>query len=304
MRHPCFLESEFPQTTSKDARFHIISVPLERTVSYKGGTANGPAAIIAASSQLERLVEGLGSPGDLGIHTHTAIDCSPMQSPKEIYSATATLMGRVRDQQGVPILLGGEHSITNGAIEHIVAKGLTGSVGILQFDAHMDLRDSYEDTPDSHACVMRRAVERGIRLHQVGIRNFSDEELQARETYRVSHHDASQIYRLARMDQGLSRIGLPSDFPKNLYITFDVDGFDASLMGATGTPDPGGLFWWDAIELLYRLTEGRTILGADVVELAPVGLLHHCDYTAAKLTYFLMGLIAQRNQYPHDHISS
>lgn len=304
MQQTCFLDSEFPQTPSEEARFHIIPVPLERTVSYKGGTAKGPEAIIEASGQLERLVEGMGEPGALGIHTHPAMDCSSQRSPKAIFSDTAMLIERIRNQGGIPILLGGEHSVTNGAIRHIVDAGIAGTVGILQFDAHMDLRDTYEGTSDSHASVMRRAVESGIRLHQVGIRNFSQEELEAREAFGVSYNDASDIYRRKGRREGFSEIALPADFPNLLYITFDVDGFDASLMSATGTPDPGGLFWWEAIDLLQRLTEGRTIMGADVVELAPVGQLHHCDYTAAKLTYFLMGLIARRNRYPHDHIFS
>lgn len=102
----------------------------------------------------------------------------------------------------------------------------------------------------------------------------------------------------------VSTLSLPDDFPEQLYITFDVDAFDASLMGATGTPEPGGLFWWEALDLLEVLTRGRTIMGADVVELAPVTTLHHCDYTAAKLTYHLMALIAQRNRYLHGHTSS
>ena len=295
-----FLQSEYAQAPVLDAAFHIIPVPLERTVSYGGGTSGGPQAIIDASEQLEREVEGFGEPGSHGIFTHAAIDCSPERTTDEIFTETAQIMQDVYQNGGIPILLGGEHSVTNGALPFLSTLQEKFPIGILQFDAHMDLRDTYEGSPESHACVMRRAVEQGIRLHQVGIRNFSSEERLARKHYAVSSHDASLLWRLRNSDA----IILPPNFPQHLYITFDVDAFDASMMSATGTPDPGGLLWWQAVELLEKLTQGRTIVGCDVVELAPVERLHHCDYTAAKLTYFLMGLIAQRNQFPHDRTSS
>jgi agmatinase len=298
MAQPHFLQSEYPNTPAEEALFHIIPFPLERTVSYMGGTADGPRAILEASEQLETIVEGFGEPGNLGIHTHHAIGCGSDRKIAEIFNEGAHLMQQVCSAGHVPIFLGGEHSITNAAINYIVEQGLTDKVGIVQFDAHMDLRDTYEGSPYSHACVMRRAVEQGIRLHQVGIRNYSSEELAARTQFGVSHHDASQLF---------GRIGtttLPKDFPSSLFITFDVDVFDASLMGATGTPEPGGLFWWDAVELLSSLCTDRTIKGADVVELAPMHQMHHCEYTVAKLTYHLMGIIARNNRFLHDRTSS
>ncbi|WP_320127877.1 agmatinase [uncultured Sphaerochaeta sp.] len=291
-----FLDSEYPNTRIEDALFHVIQVPLEATVSYKGGTANGPKAIVAASGQLERLVEGMGEPGKLGIHTYEAVSCSYDKSPEEVFARAAVQMEKAFEQNSFPILLGGEHSVTNAAVMALTAKYEKGSVGILQFDAHMDLRFSYEGSKFSHASVMHRAVEAGIPLFQVGIRNYSSEDIEARDNYKVGFYDASQLYRLAHSPEGLVSLKLPSSFPEKLYITFDVDGFDASLMSATGTPDPGGLSWWDAITLLEGLTKGRTIVGADVVELAPNEMLHHCDYTAAKLAYYLMGLIAARRR--------
>jgi|SRR5690554_2968211 len=297
-----FLDSEYEQTEQASARFHIIPVPLEHTVSYKGGTARGPEAIISASAQLEKLTHRHIEPGLLGMCTHPAVDCTYRTSPEEIFTRTADLMHTVYKNQGIPILLGGEHSVTNGAIRFIGQ--IQEQVGILQFDAHMDLRDAYEGNKWSHASVMRRAVDHNIPLYQVGIRNYSEEELIARNSYRVRYTDAQELMHMRSRKEGFEAVKLPNDFPSMLYITFDVDAFDASLMPATGTPDPGGLFWWDALELVERLSEGRTIIGFDVVELAPNSLVHHCEYTAAKLTYALMGLTAQRNRFLRDRTSS
>lgn len=301
--HPYFLDTEYPNSSLHDSRFHVISVPLERTVSYGSGTANGPAAIIASSGQLEQLVSDHFEPGVHGIHTCEPVDCSDIVPVEQIFNNTAEQIKRAWDLASIPIMLGGEHSVTNGAVRAMARACDLTQVGILQFDAHMDLRDIYDRTPFSHASVMRRAVETGIRLHQVGIRNYCNEELRARNEYGVTYHDAHQLHRLFRSG-GEETIHLPDDFPERLYISFDVDAFDASLMSATGTPDPGGLSWWEAVDLLEVLTEGRTIIGGDVVELAPRSGMHHCDYTAAKLIYHLMGLIARRNQFPRGRISS
>ncbi|MDD3996671.1 MAG: agmatinase [Sphaerochaetaceae bacterium] len=290
MHQPFFLEGEFSNTEWNEASFHIIPVPLEETVTYGKGTSNGPIEIIKASTQLEQLIEGYGNPGTLGIHTADIIDRMSFHDLEELFNHTARIMDASLNAGGLPILLGGEHSITNGAIRFIENRFEKGKVGIIQFDAHMDLRDTYRGSKWNHACVMHRAVEIGIPLYQVGIRSFSQEELESRECYSVLHADASSLY-----GQDITALTLPECFPKQLYISFDVDCFDASIMGATGTPEPGGLLWWDAITALGALTQGCTILGADVVELAPADMLHHCNYTAAKLTYAIMALAAQRN---------
>ena len=290
MKRYGFLRSEFRNSSPESARYHVIPVPFEATVSYKGGTSRGPEAILEASYQLEQTAEGLMEPGIYGMHTTRPVDCQITDSPGEVMGRIADIMHRSMEMEAVPILLGGEHSITNGAIEAISRRFSPGTAGILQFDAHMDLRDTYEGSPWSHASVMRRAVEAGIPLYQVGVRNFSAEETEARTQYAVGYTDASALYRMSRCSDGYQKLTLPREFPQHIYISFDVDAFDASLMAATGTPEPGGLFWWDAVELLSRFIQGRTIIGADVVELAPVDSLHHCSYTAAKLTYHLMGL--------------
>lgn len=292
---PYFLDSEYPDTPGEDAYFHIIPFPLEESVSYMGGTAQGPTAILEASGQLEKLVDDLSEPGSLGIHTTEAIQCTYEHTVQEVFTKASVLVKRSFSQDSVPIMLGGEHSVTNASIQAISESFKAGEVGILQFDAHMDLRDAYEGSPFSHASVMKRAVEAGLPLFQVGVRNYSSEDLEARQKYKVGSLDAHALNTIKYTKGELSKISLPETFPKKLFITFDVDGFDASLMGSTGTPDPGGLFWWDAIDLLEGLTQERTIIGCDLVELAPNPLLHHGPYLVAKLAYHMMGLIARRN---------
>ncbi|MDY0288466.1 MAG: agmatinase family protein [Sphaerochaeta sp.] len=290
-----FLDSEYPNTPAQSAYFHVIPFPLEKTVSYMGGTKGGPLAILEASGQLEKLVDDHTEPGVVGIHTTEAIEASESENVQEVFARAEALVKRAFFQHSIPLMLGGEHSVTNASIQAIAKHFAQGEVGILQFDAHMDLREAYEGSPFSHASVMKRAVVAGIPLFQVGVRNYSSEDLKAREDFKVGHLDGHALNALKHSKTGLSHISLPASFPKKLFITFDVDGLDASLMGSTGTPDPGGLFWWDAIDLLESLTRDRTIVGCDVVELAPNPLLHHGPYLAAKLTYHLMGLIARRN---------
>ncbi len=285
-----FMQSEYRNSSPRSSLYHIIPVPFESTVSYGGGTALGPEAVLEASYQLEKLVEGLDEPGIYGMYTAEPVDCKVINSPLEVFNRTAELMEQAVSNNSVPLLLGGEHSITNAAVELISRLYNPGEIGIIQFDAHMDLRDSYEGSKWSHASVMRRAAEAGIPLYQVGIRNYSQEELDARKQFSIHSCDASKIHQLRYSQEGLREVSLPVSFPQKVYITFDVDCFDSSLMPATGTPEPGGLAWWDTLELLRRLSRGRIILGADVVELAPIPSLHHCSYTAAKLVYFIMGL--------------
>ena len=197
--------------------------------------------------------------------------------------------------KALPVILGGEHTVTLGALRALAAEAArTGEpFGVVQFDAHADLRSQYEGSIYSHASVMHRAVaDLGLPLAQFAMRDFCREEVDVRRRYNVLHYDADILFR-----QGLPERPLPEDFPRRLYITFDVDGLDASLMPATGTPSPGGLFWHQALLLIERCLQGRSMAGMDVVELAPLPGLHHADFTAAKLTHALMGF-AQRAGLP------
>ncbi len=308
-----FLESELPLRSAGECRFHVLPVPYEATVSYGGGTAKGPAAILEASSQLE-VWTGRSIPSEQGIYTWEAVDCSG--------SAEAVLL-RIEEavsailQSGpggnlptpsvppclgapvLPVVLGGEHTVTLGTLRAL--KKRYGTFGVVQFDAHADLRDTYEGTPYSHACVMRRAVDDlGLPLFQVGVRSLSPEEERFRAAKGIPHLDARTVRFPRPWGSSCGKNGngrpirplLPANFPERVFLTFDVDAFDASLMPATGTPEPGGLFWWDALHLVERCLAGRVTLGFDLTELAPLPGMHAPTYTAARLTHEIMGIIA------------
>ena len=276
-----FLSSEVPACPADRARFHVIPVPYEATVSYAGGTARGPEAILEASDQLE-LYDGTSFPGEGGIFTQPPVDCSG--SPEEVMDRIRKAVLAALSSGAMPVTLGGEHSLTCG--EMAALKERFGTFGVVQFDAHADLRDSYEGSRWSHASVMRRAVkDLGLPLVQLGNRIFCKEELEARKEHNVVSWDAPYLHR-----HGIPENLLPEDFPRNIFITFDVDGLDPSVMPETGTPVPGGLGWYQALELAEKAMKGRMLLGFDVVELAPREGHIVSDFAAASLTYALMGL--------------
>ncbi len=275
----------------QDALFHVIPVPMECSVSYGAGTAAGPQAILEASAQLE-LLTGHGIPAQHGIHTTEPVDCDG-----DAEMVLGRIERRVADtlaERKIPVILGGEHTVTCGVIADL--QKVHQDFGVVQFDAHADLRDSYEGSAYSHACVMRRIHERGIPLCQLGTRSYSMEEDEYRRRHRIWHRDAEDIRR-----NGIEP-SLPPDFPQKVYITFDVDSLDSAVMPATGTPVPGGLDWYETMWLLESILKNRICLGFDVVELAPIAHLHHASFTAAQLTYNLMGLVsagAANRQYHH-----
>ena len=280
---PPWLASEYPPAEPEKAFFHIIPAPFESSVSYGGGTRQGPEALLEASQQLEAWTSGHASPGEAGFYTAPAIACEG--SAEDVLARIETSVSRALDCGAVPVLLGGEHTVTLGALRALAAGG-GAPFGIVQIDAHADLRPEYEGNPLSHASVMHRAVaDLHLPLAQFGTRDYCREEAEVRRRYGVVWRDADDL-----ADNGLQGPLLPLNFPKALYVTFDVDGFDCSLMPATGTPSPGGLFWHEARRLLANAVSGRRIVGLDVVELAPIPGLHAANFTAAKLAHHLMGL--------------
>ena len=284
-----FLNSELSiSERSPDARFHVVPMPLEKTVSYGSGTVDGPAALIAASDQLERLWRGF-EPCESGICTTPPIDCT-----QPLDEALAALSARI---EGIvlagktPVTLGGEHSLTWGAVTG-VNRALGRPVGIVQIDAHADLRCAYQGFRHSHASVMQLlAEEEGTRLAQYGVRALSQEEADCRARNDVVFIDAEEL-----VTGGISEITLPEDFPEDVYVSFDVDGLDAAIMPATGTPVPGGLGYYQALGLVRSALRGRRCVGLDVVELAPIAGWDVWDFTAAQLTYALMGIVLENER--------
>lgn len=279
--YPSFLELDIPPSSFQEARIHIIPVEMERSVSYGRGTAAGPRAILEASLQLEAF-DGKTIPGQAGMHTHAPLRCIGENAETDIETIFLEVDGVVR-KGGIPVILGGEHTVTLGVLKAFGA--ISRNIGVVQFDAHADLRDSYEKTRWSHACVMRRVHEMGLPFVQIGIRSLSQEEDAFRRTHNIRSLDAAALFR-----GDVPAEILPGDFPEEIYITFDVDCFDASIMPATGTPEPGGLTWYQVMDLLEKISAGRKICGCDIVELAPIPGMHAPDFTTAKLVYTLIGL--------------
>ena len=264
--------------------FHIVPVPYEATVSYGHGTARGPGAILTASRYLEEF-DGSCIPCDAGIHVEPTVRVKGLK-PEAVYRRIEKSVHDVLHEGSIPVVLGGEHSLTLGAIRALRESGQP--FGVVHFDAHSDLRDSYQGTRHSHACAMRRVLDLGVPLFQVGVRSFDRQDPEVRKRWHVGHLDADEIAR-----RGIPRRILPAGFPKKIYISFDVDAFDCSLMPSTGTPEPGGLSWNDAITALERVIHGRQVVGFDTVELAPIPGLHAPDFVAAKLVYSIMGMIVR-----------
>lgn len=266
---------------AKKARIVIIPFGLEKSVSYVGGTKNGPRAILAASPELEFFDE------ELGFEASYVYGFATLKEPvvrKELSAALEQVEGLVESVlrlEKFPLILGGEHSLTAGAIRPFARRH--SKIGVLHFDAHADLRDGYDGERFSHAAALRRVLDHRevVQLVSVGIRNFSKEEAaylgKSGKRVRLFRAKDKERWKIADILRPLK--GLP------VYLTFDVDAFDSSLMPATGTPEPGGLFWPEALAIIRAAAQELRIVGADVVELAPQKGLHACDFVAAKLAY-------------------
>jgi len=265
------------------ARAVIVPFGLEASVSYGSGTRAGPRAILKASQQLELYDEELGREAylDYGV---AALREPPIASPiAAALEQLEELVAAVLAAGKFPLVLGGEHSLTAGAIRPLLARHE--ELVVLQFDAHADLRDGYLGEHYSHAAAMRRVVEhKAVSLIQVGLRSVSAAEV----AYLDEHRDRISVY--WAKDQGTwdveDMLGRIAGRP--LYISFDIDALDAAVMPATGTPTPGGLGYWQALALLRRACAAGSVVGADLVEFAPIAGLHAYDYTAAALAYKLL----------------
>jgi len=284
--YPIFLGSEIEQPAPADAAFHVLPVPYEHTVSYGGGTGQGPSAILKASWQLEEW-DGKSKPCEQGIYTCPAVDCS--EDPAQIIENIAKATAQIIKDGAMPVVFGGEHTVTYG-----VAKGLRDAgyddFGIVQIDAHADLREAYEGDPLSHASVMKRCVDLGIPLYQLGIRAFCEEEMQIREEQGVYFQDADEL-----VPNNIQSISLPEDFPKKVFFTLDIDGMDPSVFPSTGTPVPGGLGWYQTLNIFESIAKQREIIGFDIMEFAPIEGFHAYDFAASLLTYKMMGIVSRSN---------
>lgn len=275
-----FLESELKEgeNQKEGSRFQIIPCPMEKTVSYGAGTSAGPKAIIEASQELERSLIC-----EQGIFTQQEIDCST--DHKTCLSELRHRVSKVAETKKFPVILGGEHSLSWAAING-VADALGEKIGIIQIDAHADLRESYEGNPHSHASVMNSLVKEGYKLASLGVRALCEQEKNFRKEHGVIYWDAEELVR-----NQTNQADWPSDFPDQVYVSFDLDGLDPSVMPAVGTPVPGGLAYYQAIDLVESALQGKTCVGMDLVELSPVHGDIVSPFTASCLLQRLMELV-------------
>ncbi len=259
--------------------FVVLPVPLEKTVSYKGGTSLGPKAIINASQNMELFDEEFFvSTCNLGIHTKNEINCN--QKMEKVMRDIEEESYKILSDNKFLCVLGGEHSISQAPVK--AAKRIYEDLSVLHFDAHLDLRDAYLGDKYSHASVMSR-VEEHCKMVQVGIRSFSEEEHVKLKNGNYTIFFAKDVYDnknwFSRAIENLT---------ENVYITFDIDAFDPSIVPGTGTPEPGGLQWYITCEFLKEVFFNRNVVGVDIVEVAPHDSLPVSEFVASKLLYKMM----------------
>jgi agmatinase len=265
------------------ARAVVIPFGLEASVSYGGGTAAGPAAILAASHQLELYDD------ELECEPYLRYGVAAVREPvvaRPVEAALAQLQGLVEavlDGGKFPLVLGGEHSLTVAPVRALAARH--NDLVVLQLDAHADLRDGYQGERFSHAAAMRRVLDNpNVSLVSAGIRAISKAEVE----FYQANRDRITIH-WAKDQAGWDIAAMLAPLKgRPVYLTFDIDALDASVMPATGTPTPGGLGYGLALEIVRRACRTGNVVGADLVELAPIEGLHACDYTAAAIAYKLL----------------
>ena len=265
----------------EQAQVVILPIPYEQTTTYGTGTKEGPHALIAASRHMELYDEELDyEVYQVGIHTLRELEPTA-SGPKAMLDRITEVTGELLDHGKFVVGLGGEHTISFGLVR-AYAERFPG-LSVLQFDAHTDLRDTYQGTPYNHASVLRRISEL-VPAVQVGIRSLSREEA----TW-VKGHNARLFYASEVVGSPSSATAIGEALTDQVYITICLDGFDPSIMPAVGTPEPGGLGWYDVLRIVRRVAETRHIVGFDVVELFPIPGNVAPDFLAAKLVYKVLG---------------
>ncbi|HEV8582002.1 MAG TPA: agmatinase [Thermoanaerobaculia bacterium] len=269
------------------SRVAILPVPFERTTSYGKGTMAGPAAILRASQAMELYDEELnGEPYTQGITTLPPF----LPEAFDMAEGFAELQAEARshmEKGKFLVALGGEHSLTQAPVR--AAREVYGGIGVVQFDAHSDLREEFEGTPYSHASVMKRIIDAGIPSLAVGIRSLSTPE-----AHLIRERSLPVIW--GHQLEGAEELfaGMLAALPEKVYLTFDIDYFDPSLVPATGTPEPGGGHWYPTLRLLRHLFQAKTVVAMDLIELAPVGGHPASDFLAAKLVYKCLGYLWEK----------
>ncbi len=267
-----------PAPSWPKAKVALLPIPYDATTSYQSGARFGPEAMLAASNQLELFDEELNCEPAARLAVYTLPPLEPrLDSPRAMIDLVRDTVKKIVVEKKFPLLVGGEHSLTLGAVEALY-QNKTKDFSILHCDAHMDFRNEFEGTRFNHACVMRRSAEL-VPVTSVGIRSVAIEDRQE-----ASAQDHRNIFYAPAVP--LKQI--LKTLRKKVYITIDVDVFDPGIMPSTGTPQPGGLSWFDILSLLRAVTRQHQVIGADVMEFMPIGGLRAPDFLVAKLVYKLL----------------
>jgi agmatinase len=282
MRERNFMDIAEPYSDFEPARFLILPVPYEKTTTYRRGTKFGPQAIILASSQVELFDE------ELSVETyrdgiHTLPPFTREEEPEVFLPYLAEHISGLIPSGKLIFMLGGEHTITIAAVAALTQRYQ--GISILFIDAHADLRDEYAGSRYNHACTARR-LSNLAPLVQVGVRSISEEE-----RYMLNKERVITILAHTLKDTKRTVQKILDKLSENVYITIDLDGLDPSVVPGVGTPVPGGMGWYDMLDILRAIVYKRNIIGVDVVELCPLGENVISEFTAAKLIYRIMGYI-------------
>lgn len=268
------------------SKFVAIPVPYDSTVSYGTGARHGPNAIIEASRHMELYDERLGNdPSKAGIFTTEEIE-PDVDSPAKTVARIEKEVGIVMDGGKVPIILGGEHTVALGGI--FAAASRHRDLSVLHFDAHSDSRDSFMGSRYSHACIMARAREKVKSCLSVGVRSIDSES--------AKKYGKDMLFMKDISGMGLKKLAssISERLGDKVYVTIDLDVLDPSEMPSVGTPEPDGMKYSELVAILGQLLKGKTLVGFDICELAPIPFLKAPDYLAAKLAY---KLVAYGSQY-------
>jgi len=283
-----FLGPDLGSFEYASSRFAVLPVPYEGTVTMGKGTSKGPGAIVGVSSEIELFDMEIGRDFS-GAGFATLKPLAPGATPQEMVSRVEQAVRRILADGKFPVTLGGEHSISTGAVRALAAR--ENGLSVLVIDAHADLRDSYKGSKHNHACASRRMGEYAP-VVQAGLRNISDEEAAyaAREKIAQLWFEPSLRVR-DWIDRALSALS------ENVYVSIDLDGLDPSIMPAVGTPEPGGMGWLEIMDLLAQVSRRKRVVGFDVVELSPIKGLDAPQFLAAKLIYKFAGYVL-RAEHP------
>jgi len=276
----------------ENSKYVMVSAPYDSTTSYKVGTREGPQAIIEASMNMELFdIETQSNPCDAGICTLPAVE-PDMGAPEKFIKRLEDITAQILKDNKFVITLGGEHSISFGPIAAYAAKIKKSkkSMAVLQIDAHSDLRDEFEGTPANHACVMHRVREElGIDTIHVGIRSCCEEEFKYIKKNKVPVFWGSEVSgKLVEKTGDILKVLKKYDY---IYLSIDIDGLDPSIVPGTGTPEPGGLFWYETLHFIKSLVSAKKIAGFDVVELMPIAGNHSSDFLTCKLIYKIIAYL-------------